>query len=103
MRIAKVNITRGPGAFTLCLNWRPSIQECFENFWIEYDILGTRCQLLIAVFYEAFKFFMVTNVIKFGWARMKIVGEMALLKFPAAYGSVWKFPIAIIVASLYNL
>ncbi len=24
--------TRGPGALTLCLNWRPSTQECFEKF-----------------------------------------------------------------------
>ncbi len=24
-------ITRGPGALTLCLNWRPSTQECFEK------------------------------------------------------------------------
>ncbi len=23
--------TRGPGALTLCLNWRPSTQECFEK------------------------------------------------------------------------
>ncbi len=43
--------TRGPGALIICLNWRPRAQEIyFEKFWIEYIILGTRCQLLIAVF-----------------------------------------------------
>ncbi len=35
---------------TLCLNWRPTCsQDWLEHFWIEYVILGTKCQLLIAV------------------------------------------------------
>ncbi len=33
------NNKRRPGALTLCLNWTPSTQECFEMFWTEYVIL----------------------------------------------------------------